>query len=67
MLVALEQDVPEDIEAEVDNDREVLVCLESAEALLQTVHSEVLLLDLDELVDVVLELVVLELKQVVVT
>lgn len=67
MLVTLKQNVPKDVEAQVHNDGEVFVGFKSAEALLQTVHPKVLLLDLDQLVDMVLELMVLELREIIVT
>jgi hypothetical protein len=62
MLVALKQDVTQDVEAQVHNDGEVSVCFKSTQALLKAINAKVLLLDLYQLVDVVLQLVVLQLR-----
>jgi hypothetical protein len=65
MLVALVKDIPQDIEAKVDQGLQVLVGLVLAQNFLQSFEAKVLLLDLDQLIDMVSQLVTLKLSQVV--
>jgi hypothetical protein len=67
MLLAFKEHVPNDVEAQINQNLEVLVCLEFGKNLLKAVLAKVLLLDLDELVDMIFQLMTLQLEQIVLT